>query len=60
MAIATAKQTDSNRVEVYNDSGNFMFSISGELMGFTSSTVSVKNGSRIEVYGDDGNFKFSK
>lgn len=59
--ISTAVQKSSNRVEVYDERGNFMFSKTGELMGFTGTTVSVKTSSnRVEVYDEKGNFKFSK
>lgn len=60
-AIGMAKQVCSDRVEVYDENGNYKFSKSGQLMGFTSTTVSIDVGSnRIEVYDDDGNYKFSK
>ena len=59
--ICTAVQKSSDRVEVYDERGNYMFSLPGELMGFTGTTVSVKrSGNRIEVYDDRGNYKFSK
>lgn len=56
-----AKQTSGDSVEVYDENGNYKFGKSGELMGYTASTVSVRTSSgNIEVYDDDGNYKFSK
>lgn len=57
--IALAKQ-DGPCVMVYDENGSFMFSRSGELVGFTSTTVSIKNGGCITVYDEHGNFKFSR
>ncbi|MBR5168069.1 MAG: hypothetical protein IKW86_08450 [Salinivirgaceae bacterium] len=59
--ISTAVQKSSNRVEVYDEKGSYKFSLSGELVGFTGTTVSVrKSGNRIEVYNDKGSYQFSK
>lgn len=57
--IATAKQ-DSSQVRVYDEKGNFLFSKSGELVGYTSTTVTIKDGSQNRTYDNKGNFKFSK
>lgn len=57
--IATAKQ-DSSQVKVYDEKGNFMFSRSGELVGYTSTTVTIKDGSQNKTYDNKGNFKFSR
>jgi len=57
--IATAKQ-ESRQVKVYDEKGNFMFSKTGELGGYTASTVTVKDGSQNKTYDNKGNFKFSK
>lgn len=57
--IATAKQ-DSSQVKVYDEKGNFMFSRSGELVGYTSTTVTIKEGSQNKTYDSKGNFKFSR
>lgn len=56
--IASAKQTSSNRVEVYILDGSnvkYLKSLSGELVGFTSNTVTIRNGKRNEIYEFDGN-----
>ena len=57
--IALAKQ-EGSRVVVYDEKGHRMFSISGELAGFTGSTVSIKEGSRIVVYDEKGHRQFSR
>lgn len=57
--IATAKQ-ESSQVKVYDEKGNFMFSRSGELVGYTSTTVTIKDGSQNKTYDNKGNFKFSR
>lgn len=58
--IGTAVQKSSDRVEVYDERGNYMFSQSGELVGFTGTTVSIKRNGRVEVFDDRGNYQFSK
>ena len=55
--IALAKQ-DGSSVVVYDENGNTMFYRLGELVGFTSTTVSIKSGSYITVYDEHGNTKF--
>ena len=55
--IALAKQ-DGSSVVVYDENGNTMFYRLGELVGFTSTTVSIKSGSFITVYDEHGNTKF--
>ena len=57
--IGMAKQSGSN-VEVFSETGNYLFRVSGELMGFTSATVSVRNGSSIYVYDQKGNYLFCR
>ena len=57
--IATAKQ-ESSQVNVYDEKGNFMFSRSGELVGYTSTTVTIKEGSQNNTYDTESNFKFSR
>jgi len=57
--IATAKQ-ESSQVKVYDEKGNFMFSRSGELVGYTSTTITIKDGSQNKTYDNKGNFKFSR
>ena len=53
MAIATAIQRGS-RVYVYDDRKHELYSKSGELHGFTGSSVSVRDGNRIHVYDEKG------
>lgn len=57
--IGVAKQEGST-VKVYNEKGSFLFSKSGQLQGFTSTTVAIKEGSTIKVYDEKGSFQFSK
>ena len=57
--IGMAKQSGSN-VEVFSETGNYLFRVSGELMGFTGATVAVKNGSSIYVYDQKGNYLFCR
>lgn len=54
-----AKQQGSN-VYVYSETGSFMFSKTGTLVGYTSNTVTVQQGGTTYVYGDHGEFKFSR
>jgi len=58
--IGSAKQ-DGNSVIVYDENGGYKFERNGELMGYTSSTVTVKDclGASI-TYGSDGEFKYQK
>ena len=57
--IGMAQQEDGF-VRVYNENGSYLFSIGGELVGYTSSTVSIKDGSFIRVYDSTGSYKFSR
>ena len=57
--IGVAKQ-EGSWVKVYDEKGSFLFSQSGELQGFTSTTVAIKQGSTIKVYNEKGSFQFSK
>lgn len=59
MAIATATQKGSS-VYVYNEKGSLLFSKSGELQGYTSSTVSIRRGSTVYTYDEKGILKFQK
>lgn len=54
--IGMAKQQGSN-VMVYNESGGFMFNKTGNLVGYTSNTVTVKQGGTTYVYGERGEIK---
>jgi len=60
--IGVAKQTTSQQVDIYDENGSFKFSKYGELVGYTSTTVSIKDpgSSRIDVYDENGSFKFSR
>ena len=51
--IGTAIQRGSS-VYVYNERNSQIFVKSGELHGYTSSTVSVKNGHSIYTYNEKG------
>lgn len=54
-------QQEGGFVRVYDENGNYLFSIGGELLvGYTSSTVSIKDGSFIRVYDSTGSYKFSR
>ena len=58
--IGTAKQVGTN-VEVYDENGYFKFSHTGQLVGYTSTSVSIKiNSNTIYVYDENGNFKFNQ
>lgn len=59
MAIASAVQRGSV-VHVFNERGVTMFTISGTLVGFTASTVTVKRGSNSFTCNDRGVTMFSK
>jgi hypothetical protein len=58
--IATAKQDSATRVTVYDEEGSYLFSKSGELVGYTPTTVTIKEGSRNVTYDNKGSYKFSK
>ena len=55
--IATAVQKGSS-VYVYDDKGGTLFIRSGELQGYTSTTVSIRQGSSVYVYDANGATKF--
>lgn len=57
--IGTVRQQGSV-IEVYNENGNYLWSRNGELVGYTSNTVSIKSSGIIQVYDEKGNYKFSK
>ena len=54
-----AKQQGTN-VCVYSETGSFMFNKTGNLVGYTSNTVTVKQGGTTCVYGEHGEIKFTK
>jgi hypothetical protein len=61
--IATAKQDSASQVYVYDDNGNYMFAVNGELVGYTSNTVSVKpdpSSEQVYVYDNTGSYKFAR
>jgi len=62
-AIGTAKQNSPTQVYAYDDKGNYKFAVSGELVGYTGSTISVKpnpSSKQIYVYDENGRYKFAK
>jgi len=62
-SIATVKQESSSQVYAYDQHGNYMFAVSGELVGYTGSTVTVKpnhSSNQVYVYDEKGHYKFAK
>ena len=57
--IGMAKQ-NGTMVEVYDVEGHYLFSRTGELTGFTSQTVAIKDGNLIAVYDATGSYQFSR
>lgn len=57
--IGYAEQKGSN-VFVYNTNGGFLWNRTGNLMGYTSSTVTIKQGSTIMVCGERGEIKSTR
>lgn len=57
--IGMAKQNGSS-VEVYDVEGHYLFSRTGELTGFTSQTVAIKEGNYVCVYDANGSYQFSR
>ena len=53
-------QQESGFVRVYDENGSILFSIGGELVGYTSTTVSIKDGRFIRVYDSNGSHKSSR
>ena len=51
-----AKEQGSN-VLVYSETGSFMFNKTGNLVGYTSNTVTVKQGGTTYIYGEHGEIK---
>ena len=54
--IGIAKQQGTN-VMVYSETGSFMFNKTGNLVGYTSNSVTVKQGGTTYVYGEHGEVK---
>lgn len=60
MAIGTVKQSGS-LIYVYDERGHIKYTQSGELMGYTSGSVSVRRGgSTIYVYDENGHLSFTR
>ena len=57
--IEMAKQQGTN-VMVYSETGSFMFNKTGNLVGYTSNTVTVKQGGTTYVYDEYGEINFTK
>ena len=57
--IAIAKQ-EGNYVKLFDEKGGYMFCLTGELQGYTATTVSVKEGTSIKVFDDKGAYKFCR
>lgn len=61
--IATATQHSPTQVYVYNEKGQYMFGLTGILVSFTSTTVTIKDkpdSNQIKVYDDKGRYKFGR
>ncbi len=57
--IAVAKQ-EGNTVRMYDEQNRFLFARTGELQGYTATTVAIKEGSRVAVYDERNVFKFAR
>ena len=58
--IGSAKQ-DGNSVIVYDENGGYKFELNGELVGYTSSTVTVRSSTGSSItYGSEGDYKFER
>lgn len=57
--IGSAKQQGTN-VYVYSETGGFMYNKTGTLVGYTSNTVTVKQGGTTYVYGEHGEIKLTR
>ncbi|MBR2286084.1 MAG: hypothetical protein IJ866_01335 [Alphaproteobacteria bacterium] len=60
MSIGLVKQTGNNIVTVYGTRGEFKCTLSGTLVGYNDSTVSVRVGNITTVYDERGRFLFSR
>ena len=45
---------NGTKVTVYDKNNFILFSVGGQLMGYTSSSVSVKNGNKITIFNSNG------
>ena len=60
MAIGTVSQRGS-LIYVYDERGHLLFTQSGELVGYTGSTISVRRGGSLTyVYDDRGRLLFTR
>lgn len=57
--IASAQQKGST-VYVYDERGYILFTQSGELQGFTASTVTIRRDTTLYIYDDKGYINFTK
>ena len=57
--IGTVKET-AGVVQVYDENGRYLWSRAGELVGYTSSTVSFKVAGSVQIYDEKGNYKYSR
>ncbi len=56
--IASAEQRFS-QVYVYDERKQILFTIQGELVGYTATTVSIRNNGSIRVYDEKGHFLYN-
>lgn len=56
--IGAVKQ-DGSRIEIYDENGSYKACINAYdgLVGYTSTTVTVKNGNHNEIYDESGSYK---
>ncbi|MBQ8459901.1 hypothetical protein IJ541_07350 [bacterium] len=59
MAIGMAQQKGTN-VYVYDENNRQLWTRWGELQGYTSSTVTIKNGNQLYMYDERGTQKGSR
>ena len=57
--IGYAEQKGSN-VYVYNTNGGFIWNRMGTLVGYTSTTVTIRHGSVTYILGERGEIKFTR
>lgn len=57
--IGYAEQRGST-VYVYNSNGGIIWTNTGELQGYTASTVAIRRGGTTFVYGERGEIKFTR
>lgn len=58
--IGMAKQRTSDAVDVYDEDGGYLFSLSGTLDGYTQTLVRVwQSSTGISVYDSEGTYKYN-